>query len=769
MRRPNNDEKKERKKFFIIFIKGCLIALFALAVAIFLFFLLLPKTPDIIKGVTYDLKYPGISHYSQISPEVFEKDFKMIKKAGINTIRLYGVPPEFVLDLADKYDIRVIETIVFPGDWTDFTSPYQLQALKREAVRNIARDINRDCIYAWSIWNDAPWTYGSGKGDVIRAYGEERVEKFLKELYECVKKHDPLRPVTAATLTINDESKRLGTDFLDILGYNIYLGITDWRDGNYDAEVSKKMVDELVSLAREYKKPVLITETGYSTYWRADEQQHVIGDQIEKVDKKLAGVILFQWADDWSKAGDVKVQANDVEEHWGIVEGDRKPKGGYYATERLFNNSAYDTMMYAIADYFRGGYFAAKKRALKNRWKENVIVDKELDDLENQMSTKASTDEIPAILDRLSAKFFEKRGFDQFAAFLKEYSASHKESKYKGLLGYYIALSGWNKLEYLAKNNMWATYYAERARSLKNIIKQLESAEEDAEGKEEYLDILYLDWVIQDSLLEGKENMALKRLEEGIKAYAVGHKDVMPLITYSKLLLDKGQRQVSERLLREYVANVGKFMPTEEALSLLKEKAGNALDSGDTERAKILYDAYVTIFTKSHPEEDAAFAMLDLASLYKRRAMFDESVNVCNRLLSEFPNSELADDASYAIGAAYKEQKSYSKAIKAFRDFLAAYPKSELAKSAIKEVLSIFTVYGKGTRAEKTAVFLKEIVALYPDSDFTVMVRFELASSLESLERFDEAIAEYDYIINNYPGSEYAGYSKKSIESINKR
>src|SRR3990167_3407202 len=131
MRKPNNDEKKERKKFFIIFIRGCVIALLAFLFIIFLFLLLLPKSPDIIKGVTYDLKYPGISHYSQIPPEVFERDFKMMKKAGINTIRLYGVPPEFVLDLADRYNIRVIETIVFPGDWTDFTSPYQLQALKR--------------------------------------------------------------------------------------------------------------------------------------------------------------------------------------------------------------------------------------------------------------------------------------------------------------------------------------------------------------------------------------------------------------------------------------------------------------------------------------------------------------------------------------------------------------------------------------------------------------------------------------------------------------
>src|SRR4030043_2064626 len=93
--------KNEKRKRKIIFLKGFSIALAVIILIILLFFLLLPKKPDIIKGVTYDLKYPGISHYSQISPKIFEKDFKMIKKAGINTVRLYGVPPEFVLDLAD--------------------------------------------------------------------------------------------------------------------------------------------------------------------------------------------------------------------------------------------------------------------------------------------------------------------------------------------------------------------------------------------------------------------------------------------------------------------------------------------------------------------------------------------------------------------------------------------------------------------------------------------------------------------------------------------
>ena len=759
-------KKKIEKNKTLSTIKWSILILIAIFFAILLFLLLLPKKPDIIKGVTYDLKYPKISHYSQVPREVFEKDFKLMKKAGINTIRLYGIPPEFILDLADKYGIKVIETIVFPGDWTDFTSPYQLQALKREAIRNINRDIDRECIYAWSIWNDAPWTYGTGKGDVIKAYGEERVSSFLRELYEVAKKHDPLRPVTAATLTINEEAKRLGADFLDILGYNIYLGISDWRDGSYDSELAKKMVDELVSLSREYGKPVFIAETGYSTHWAEDLQEDVIRSQIAKVGRRLKGVVLFQWADDWSKAGDVNVHNDDIEEHWGLLEGARKPKGGYQAAKEMFKVSVFRKCLLSISDYFRGSYFAVRKRALRKRWKEDSIVDREIENLQNRLNLKPSSGEVPAVLDELANKFFKRKGFDQFASFLEEYKSSYPDSEHKELLDYYIALSGWSKLEYLAGGGMWELYYAEKTRHLDEILNLLEGASEKASGKESYLKVLYLEWLIHNDILVGRENIALEKLEGSIKSYSESTGDITPLITYSRLLREEGEVQLSGKLLREYASCVGKFMEPDEAVSLLEKKAEIELKNGNFDGAKILYDAYLNIIIRNYSEEDASFAILELANLYKRRSLLDESVEVCGRLLKEFPNSELADDATYAMALALKEKRSYSKAIKAFHDFIVSYSDSDLSKSAIKEVLSIFTVYGKGTRAEKTVSFLKEIIAIYPASDFSIVARFELASSLVFLGKKEEAIREYQYIIDNHADSDYADYSKRSIEHL---
>jgi TolA-binding protein len=747
-------------------IKKTILILIAIFFAVLLFLLLLPKKPDIIKGVTYDLKYPGITHYSQISPKVYKNDFKLMREAGINTIRLYGVPPKFILDLADRYNIKVIETIVFPGDWTDFNSPYQLQALKREAIRNINRDIDRECIYAWSIWNDAPWTYGSGRGDVIKAYGKEKVSQFLKELYEAVKKRDPLRPVTAATLTVDEDAKSLGADFLDILGYNVYLGVSDWRSGLYDPELADKMVDELVSISRKYKKPVIITETGYSTYWSAKPQEVVISDQIAKIGKKLEGVILFQWADDWSKAGNVKVHDDDVEEHWGLLEGVRKPKGGYYSAKKMFRNTIFGNIMFAISDYCRGTYFAAKKRTLRRKWREDIIVDNETEKLQNQLWLTPADKKAPDILAELSKKFFEKKGFNQFASYLKDFKSSNKDLEYEGLIDYYIALSGWNKLEYLAEERKWELYYAEKMKHLGNLLDRLQLAANKTEAKRYQLNVLYLQWVIHNDLLSGSENIALERFTEAVNSYSESSGDLEPLMKYSQLLEKQGETQIADKLLLSYTSNVGKIMDAASTASLLKEKAEAVFNSGDFKHAKMLYGAYLNAVLRAYPEEEASFVIFELANLYRRNSLYDESIDTCERLIEEFPNNELADDAAYAIGSVLKTKKTYSKAIKAFRDFIAKYPDSDLSKSAVKETLSIFTIYGGGTRHEKTISFLREIIALYPYSDFSIMARFELASSLDSLGRMEEARREYQYIIDNHPDSDYANYARRSIERM---
>lgn len=288
-----------------------------------------------IKGVAYALNYPKIKHYSQIPKEVLEKDFQLMEEAGINTIRTYRTLPDYVLDLAEKRNIMVIENVVYPGDWTNFNSIGELEQLKSTAIRNVERHKDRKCILAWDIWNDAPFTFGK-QGDSIRRYGEEKVNKFFEEIYKAIKGIDPYHPITGSNLGYRDESICLGAGFLDILAYNVYVGVYDWLDGKFSYEKAKETVQKFKEISIKYNKPVIIAETGYSSCLEGSTQGRAVQGQVKSVEGQLAGIVIFEWADEWDKAGNPSELDNHIEEHWGIVDAYRSPKDGYYKLKEIY-------------------------------------------------------------------------------------------------------------------------------------------------------------------------------------------------------------------------------------------------------------------------------------------------------------------------------------------------------------------------------------------------------------------------------------------------
>ena len=58
-----------------------------------------------IKGVTYGTFAPQEDGQQFPLSEVVEKDFEMMSANGINTVRTYTVPPAYLFDIADKYDL----------------------------------------------------------------------------------------------------------------------------------------------------------------------------------------------------------------------------------------------------------------------------------------------------------------------------------------------------------------------------------------------------------------------------------------------------------------------------------------------------------------------------------------------------------------------------------------------------------------------------------------------------------------------------------------
>ncbi|MBU4376063.1 MAG: hypothetical protein KKD29_01135 [Candidatus Omnitrophica bacterium] len=288
-----------------------------------------------VKGVCYSLNYGPKQSFQNIPPDVWEKDFKMMKEAGINTIRTYEPLPPPILDLAHRYGLKVIENICYPSEKTDYSSKADLEKLKRIALTYVERDKKHPAILMWSIWNDMPFRW-SKEGSILNKYDMATIRSFLKELYDAIKDADKDHPVTGSNI-LGKSGEEIGFDFLDVLSYNAFLGISDWFSGKFDLKLAKSQIDKIESITSlKHKKPGLIMETGYSTYCKTNDQGRVIDAQIKVADSKVAGVIIFQWSDGWEKAGNARIQDDHIEEHWGIVDAYRNKKSGYSAVSRIF-------------------------------------------------------------------------------------------------------------------------------------------------------------------------------------------------------------------------------------------------------------------------------------------------------------------------------------------------------------------------------------------------------------------------------------------------
>jgi hypothetical protein len=301
-----------------------------------------------IKGAAYGISAPGLPPgvdgcFSKIPLSVFENDFRMMKEAGINTIRTYEPLPDPLLDLAEKYDLKIIEQIVYPSAYTDYSSDVELKALKKRAVDVVKKHRNRHCILMWSIWNDAPFCYDE-PGNPVPRYGFDKVNNFLKEIYLAVKAADKSHPVTAANM-LKVKGFDLGFDFLDVIGCNAYIGGHgfNWRG----KEEAVNSVKEMKAISKKYNKPVFISETGYSTFVKKETQDKALEAQIESIGCDLAGIVIFEWTDEWWKAGNPSVQDPNVEEYWGILTWDRKPKPGFEVVSKLFNSISTDSLGYS--------------------------------------------------------------------------------------------------------------------------------------------------------------------------------------------------------------------------------------------------------------------------------------------------------------------------------------------------------------------------------------------------------------------------------------
>ncbi|HAO80333.1 MAG TPA: glycosyl transferase, partial [Verrucomicrobia subdivision 3 bacterium] len=176
-------------------------------------FLFVGEEKFYVRGITYGPFRPEADGCEFHNPQTVERDFALMAANHINTVRTYTVPPIWLLDLAQKYNLRLFVGLPWEQHVTFLDDPRRVRDLEqriRSAVRSLAK---HPAMLAYSIGNEIP-------SPIVRWYGHRRIEKFLKRIYWAAKDEDPEGLMTYVNYP---STEYLELPFLDFVSFNVYL------------------------------------------------------------------------------------------------------------------------------------------------------------------------------------------------------------------------------------------------------------------------------------------------------------------------------------------------------------------------------------------------------------------------------------------------------------------------------------------------------------------------------------------------------------------
>jgi O-antigen biosynthesis protein len=269
------------------------------------------------KGVTYGPFAPNSAGEPFASRKQTALDFELVRLLGANLLRVYHVPPRWLLDLAESHGLKLLIDIPWNKHVCFLDSPAlrerACQAV-RQAVQNCAR---HPAVFAYSVVNELP-------PDIVRWSGARAVEDFLDELVHTAKSVDR---ECLCTFGNYPPTEFLRPQNIDFFCFNVYL---------HQQRPFENYLARLQMIADA--KPLLLGEIGVDSLREGEAQKCEMLDwQIESSFRAgLAGAVVYSFTDEWHKDG------RDVEDwNFGLTTRQRKPKDSFAVVQRKFAQAPY--------------------------------------------------------------------------------------------------------------------------------------------------------------------------------------------------------------------------------------------------------------------------------------------------------------------------------------------------------------------------------------------------------------------------------------------
>lgn len=309
--------------------------------------LLVGGVPFNVKSVCYNPVRKGQTHPAGLmflnpSPAdlaMLEKDFAMMREAGINTIRTYeAILDDRVLNLLLRYQLRVIVPVL---------NYYQASAARSTEI--VSKLKGHPTTLIWEMGNE--WNYNHLYG-AEAGFSYDAAKNLVKTTAALVKNLDRSHPTATVYGELPPQALVNELGDIDIWGLNVYSGLT--------------FGDRFSRWTALSGKPMYFGEFGADAINRqridVDSQALATQSLLKELVQNLSslnpgnatiGGSIFEWNDEWWKDGKGSPAAQDVggiapgggpypdatfnEEYWGIVDIDRNPRPAYHRLKEAYS------------------------------------------------------------------------------------------------------------------------------------------------------------------------------------------------------------------------------------------------------------------------------------------------------------------------------------------------------------------------------------------------------------------------------------------------
>ena len=237
-----------------------------------------------VAGLTYGPFGPGGPGGRLPPRQTVLSDLTHMRQIGANSLRLYDLPPVWLLDEAAARGLKVFIDV----PWEKHRCFFEDYTAQRDALRSVAAAAadfgNHAATFALSVGNEIP-------KDIVRFYGGHRVERFLGELVDAARQK---APSCLITYTNYPSTEFLSPRDLDFVCFNVYLN---------EAGKLGPYLDRLQHLAGS--RPLVLGELGLDSIRHGQAAQaKLLSNQLRcALRRGLAGAFVFSFTDEWFTGG----------------------------------------------------------------------------------------------------------------------------------------------------------------------------------------------------------------------------------------------------------------------------------------------------------------------------------------------------------------------------------------------------------------------------------------------------------------------------------